>query len=82
MLYYLIFMRIFLASCKGLYLLNNKQKSQKLHFNTHVRPFLIEVNEVASMISFDRLNLDTWFTNHKAANGTLPKEKQTWQKEH
>ena len=52
-------MRIFLASCKGLYLLNNKQKSQKLHFNTHVRPFLIEVNEVASMISFDRLNLDT-----------------------
>ena len=39
------------------------------HFNTHVRPFLVEVKDAAKMISFDRLDLDAWWEQHKQANG-------------
>ena len=52
------------------------------HFNAHVRPFLVEVKDAASMISFDRLDLDAWWEHHKQANGKPAKEYLTWQKEH
>jgi hypothetical protein len=52
------------------------------HFNEHVRPFLVEVQDAAKMISFDRLDLDAWWEHHKQANGKPAKEKQKWQKEH
>ena len=52
------------------------------HFNTHVRPFLVEVKDAAKMISFDRLDLDAWWEQHKQANGKPAQEKVLWQKEH
>ena len=51
------------------------------HFNVHVRPYLVEVRDARSMISFDRLDLDAWWEQHKQANGKPAKEIQSWQKE-
>ena len=52
------------------------------YFNEHVRPH-VELVELAGnhMKMFDRLDLDRWFTNHKAASERPAKEKQSWQKE-
>ena len=53
------------------------------YFNEHVRPNVELVNLGGNhMKMFDRLDLDAWFTNHKAANGKPTKEQQSWQKEH
>ena len=39
------------------------------NFNEKVRPFVTEVPEAANKISFDRLDLDNWWEQHKQANG-------------
>lgn len=51
------------------------------NFNKKVSPFIIEVPEAANKISFDRLDLDNWWEQHKQANGKPAKENIAWQKE-
>ena len=51
------------------------------NFNEKVRPFVTEVPEAANKISFDRLDLDNWWEQHKQANGKPAKENLLWQKE-
>jgi hypothetical protein len=50
-------------------------------FNKMVRPFLIEIKD-GRMVSYDRLDLDAWFDQYKAANGKPAKESKTWQRKH
>ena len=51
------------------------------YFNAHVRPHVELVDIGYHMKMFDRLDLDRWFTNHKAASERPAKEQQSWQKE-
>ena len=50
------------------------------NFNETVRPYITEIPD-GRCVKFDRLDLDTWVDQYKAANGRPGKEIQIWQKE-
>jgi hypothetical protein len=50
-------------------------------FNKIVRPYVTEIRK-GRAVYFDRLDLDDWVEQFKAANGRPGKEKEQWQKEH
>lgn len=49
-------------------------------FNQLVRPFVTEIRQ-GRMVLYDRLDLDAWVEQFKAANGRPAKENLQWQKE-
>jgi len=52
-------------------------------FNAHVRPYIIVIKkEAGRSIYYDRLDLEDWAEQFKAANGREPQEITKWQKRH
>ncbi len=50
-------------------------------FDREARPYLTEIPIARQGIAFDRVEMDAWADNHKAANGRPAQKEGLWQSE-